>query len=149
MGKLRDGIIKRGTKWYYVVRVTDHETGLSKPRWVGGFATEGEAKAERDEARVKARRGEYIDRNRLTVAEYFSEWLDAHAVEIKPKTLAGYRDLVGRYVLPRLGSMRLQAVRPATLTKLYRDLLESGGKAGRPLSHRHRRPRARDHSEGS
>jgi len=44
MGKLRDGIIKRGTKWYYVIRVTDHETGLSKPRWVGGFATEGEVR---------------------------------------------------------------------------------------------------------
>jgi integrase len=57
-------------------------------------------------------------------------------VEIKPKTLAGYRDLVARYVLPRLGSMRFQAVRAATLTKLYRDLLEAGGKDGRPLSHR-------------
>jgi integrase len=136
MGKLRDGIIKRGTKWYYVIRVTDHETGLSKPRWVGGFATEGEAKAERDEARVNVRRGDYVGRNRMTVTEYFLEWLDAHAVEIKPKTLAGYRDLVARYVLPRVGAMRLQAVRAATLTKLYRDLMEAGGKDGRPLSHR-------------
>jgi integrase len=72
----------------------------------------------------------------MTVAEYFAEWLDAHAVEIKPKTLAGYRDLVVRYVLPRVGSMRLQAVRAGTLTKLYRDLLEAGGRDGRPLSHR-------------
>ena len=136
MGKLRDGIIRRGSKWYFVIRVTDHEKGLSRPRWVGGFATEGEAKAERDEARVRARRGDYVDRSRMTVTEYFIEWLDAHAVEIKPKTLAGYRDLVARYVLPRVGSMRLQAVRAATLTKLYRDLLEAGGRGGRPLSNR-------------
>ncbi len=76
MPKLRDGIIKRGTKWYYVIRVTDPDSGVSRPRWVGGFATEAEAKAERDEARVKARRGEYVDRNRLTVAEYLDEWLE-------------------------------------------------------------------------
>ena len=51
-----------------MIRVKDPETGVSKPRWVGGFATEEEAKAARDEGRVKARRGEYIDRNRITVS---------------------------------------------------------------------------------
>ncbi|WP_020580009.1 tyrosine-type recombinase/integrase [Actinopolymorpha alba] len=136
MGMLKDGIMRRGRKWSYVIRVTDPETGVSKPRWVGGFDTEDAAKAARDEARVKARRGEYVDRNRLTVSEYLDAWIEAHAVEIKPKTLAGYRDNIRVYVKPRIGGMRLQAVRPATLSKLYRDLLESGGEGGRPLSQR-------------
>jgi hypothetical protein len=57
----------RGRTWSYVIRVKDTETGNSKPRWVGGYATEEEAKAARDEAEGKARRGEYIDRNRITV----------------------------------------------------------------------------------
>jgi hypothetical protein len=48
--KLRDGVMKRGTTWSYVIRVKDPETGISKPRWVGGFATEQDAKAARDEA---------------------------------------------------------------------------------------------------
>ena len=61
--KLRGGVMKRGRTWSYVIRVKDPETGVSRPRWVGGFDTEEEAKAARDEARVKARRGEYIDRN--------------------------------------------------------------------------------------
>jgi integrase len=65
--KLRDGVMKRGHRWSYVIRVKDPQTGVSKPRWVGGFATEDEAKAARHEARVKARRGEYIDRQRITV----------------------------------------------------------------------------------
>ena len=56
--RLRDGVMKRGTTWSYVIRVKDPETGISKPRWVGGFATEEDAKAARDEARVKARHGE-------------------------------------------------------------------------------------------
>jgi len=53
--KVRDGVIKRGESWSYVVRVTSHETGRSRPKWVGGFPTETAAKAARDEARVAAR----------------------------------------------------------------------------------------------
>lgn len=109
MAKLRDGVMKRGRTWYYVIRVADPETGMSKPKWVGGFPTEKAAKEARDDARVRARRGEYVDRNRLTVAQYLDEWIAGHAVEIKPKTLAGYRDLLDRYVRPRIGSVRLQA----------------------------------------
>jgi hypothetical protein len=88
--RLRDGVVKRGTTWSYVIRVKDPATGVSKPRWAGGFATEQGAKAARDEARVKARHGEYIDRTRITVAAYLNEWIDGHAMEIKPRTLADY-----------------------------------------------------------
>jgi hypothetical protein len=65
--------MRRGTTWSYVIRVKDHETGISKPRWVGGFATAEDAKAARGEARVKARHGDYIDRNRITVVAYLDE----------------------------------------------------------------------------
>jgi len=132
--RLRDGVMKRGTTWSYVIRVKDHETGISKPRWVGGFATEEDAKAARDEARVKARHGEYIDRNRITVAAYLDEWIEAHAMEIKPRTLADYRACIRLYATPRIGHLPVQAVRPSTITKLYRDLLTSGGRDGQPLA---------------
>jgi hypothetical protein len=32
--------MKRGATWSYVIRVKDTETGISKPRWVGGYASE-------------------------------------------------------------------------------------------------------------
>jgi hypothetical protein len=125
--RLRDGVMKRGSTWSYVIRVKDPETGISKPRWVGGFATEQEAKAARDEARVNARQGQYIDRNSITVAAYLDQWLEAHAVEVKPKTLQDYRHLINRHVRPQVGDLRLQAITPARITKLYRDLAISGG----------------------
>ncbi|MFI7147305.1 tyrosine-type recombinase/integrase [Nonomuraea sp. NPDC050022] len=134
--RLRDGVVKRGNTWSYVIRVKDPETGESRPRWVSGFATEDDAKAARDEARVKARRGEYVDRNTITVAQYLDEWIEAHAVEIKPKTLKDYRDIITRYIKPQMGNARVQAVRPSSVTKLYRDLMAHGGKNGRPLSPR-------------
>ena len=132
--KLRDGVMKRGATWSYVTRVRDTETGISKPRWVGGYATEEEAKAARDEARVKARRGEYIDRNRITVTAYLDDWLDSHAIEIKPRTLHDYRSCLRLYVTPRIGHLPIQAVRPSTITRLYRELLTSGGRDGKPLA---------------
>ncbi len=132
--KLRDGVVKRGATWSYVIRVHDPETGVSKPRWVGGFATEAAAKAARDEARVKAYRGEYIDRNSITVTEYLNDWIDSHAMEIKPRTRSDYRRCIRLYVTPRIGRMRLQAVRPSTITKLYHDLLTTGGRDGGPLA---------------
>jgi integrase len=126
--------MKRGKTWYYVIRVIDPDTGISKPKWVGGFATEDDAKDARDEARRAARRGEYVDRSAITVKEYLGDWLEAHALETKPRTLAGYRWLLGQYVEPRIGKLRLQAVRPTTLTKLYQDLLKSGRVNGKPLA---------------
>jgi integrase len=128
--------MKRGNTWSYVIRVKDSETGISKPRWVGGFATEQAAKATRDEARVRARQGQYIDRNSITVAAYLDQWIEGHAVEVKPKTLQDYRHLIERHVRPHIGSLRLQAVSPARITKLYRDLATSGGRNGTGLSPR-------------
>ena len=132
--RVRGGVVKRGNTWSYVIRVTDPDTGVSKPKWVGGFATEVDAKTARDEARVKASRGEYIDRNTITVAEYLDDWIASHAMEIKPRTLADYKSCIRLYVKPRIGKMRLQAVRPSTITKLYHDMLTSGGRNGGPLA---------------
>lgn len=134
MPRLRDGVIKRGGSWSYVIRVHDAATGMTKPKWVGGFESEEDAKAARDEARVRARRGEFVNRSTSTVADYLAEWLEAHASTVKPKTLAGYRHDIDHYIVPRIGRMRLQALRPAVISKLYRELAEHGGRNGGPLS---------------
>ena len=133
--KLRNGVIRRGNSWSYVIRVTD-SSGVSKPRWVGGFPTEAAAKRARDEARIAAGRGEFVDRSTVTVGEYLDRWLLAHALEVKPRTRAGYEHLINTYVAPRIGQVRLQALRPADLSTQYRQLMESGGRGGKPLSAR-------------
>jgi hypothetical protein len=68
------------------------------------------------------------------VAAYLDEWIEAHAMEIKPRTLADYRACIRLYATPRIGHLPIQAVRPSTITKLYRDLLTSGGRDGKPLA---------------
>jgi integrase len=63
-----------------------------------GFQSEADAKAARDQARVTARTGQYVDRNPVTVSSYLDQWIEAHAVEVKPKTLHDYRHLIDRHV---------------------------------------------------
>src|ERR1700722_15613301 len=88
-------------------------------------------------SRVSARQGKYINRNSITVAAYLDQWLEAHAVEVKPKTLQDYRHLINRHVRPYIGELRLQAMSPARLTKLYRELATNGAGTARAC------PRAR------
>ena len=133
--RLRDGVMKRGTTWSYVIRVKDPETGISKPRWVGGFATEQDAKAAGRSPRERPARP--VHRPQLDHrGRYLDQWLEAHAVEVKPKTLQDYRHLINRHVRPYIGELRLQAISPARLTKLYRELATNGGRDGAGLSPR-------------
>jgi integrase len=108
--------------------------GVSGP---GTAARAGaDAKSARDQARVAAHTGQYVDRSPITVGTYLDQWIEAHAIEIKRKTLQDYRHLVDRHVKPNIGALRLQAIRPAQITKLYRDLLTTGGRSGAGLSPR-------------
>lgn len=132
--RVKDGIVRRGGTWSYVVRVPDPETGVTRPRWVGGFPTEVAAKAARDDARVSARRGDYIDRDSVTVGEYLLEWIAGHDNSVKARTIANYRYTLEHWVIPRIGGQRLQGLRPSAVSQLYRDLAAAGGRNGRPLA---------------
>lgn len=131
MSKMRNGVIKRGKTYSYVVRLKDPATGVSKPHWVGGFETHAEAAAARDETRVRGRRGEHVARSLVTVEEHLFAWLNT--VDVKAKTRAGYRYNAQHYVLPRIGGLALQDLRPATLTAMYVEILKCGGRDGSPL----------------
>lgn len=131
MAGMRDGIVKRGATWTYIIREFDPATGGRKQRWVGGFATRAEAVRARDEARVAEHRGESVAASRVTLQMHLESWLER--ADVKPKTLSGYRYNVERYVIPRIGGLLLQEIRPATLTAFYAGLSRDGGRDGRPL----------------
>ncbi|WP_295693255.1 N-terminal phage integrase SAM-like domain-containing protein [Lapillicoccus sp.] len=58
-----------------------------------------------------------MDRSTVTVEDYLAEWLTGHEVEVKPRTMAGYAHLIETYVVPRIGAMRLQALKSADLSR--------------------------------
>ena len=134
--QMRDGLIKRGSTWSYVVRERDPQTGRTKARWVGGFATREEARRERDRMRNAVNRGTSVSSSKVTVGEYLEGWIAAHELALKPSTAKSYRGNIERYLLPAVGAEKIQDLSPSSLSVVFRDLLVSGGAGGRALSPR-------------
>jgi integrase len=133
---MRDGVIKRGATWSYVVREKDPATGKTRPRWYGGFPTRREAKEARDAARTAVHRGTYVAPQDMTVKAYLERWINGHSVELKPSTAKSYRDKIRVYLVPTIGHERVQSLSPSRLSVVFREMQEQGGAHGKPVSPR-------------
>lgn len=134
--KMRDGIIKRGAGYSYVIRERDPQTGKSKPRWVSGFPTRKAAKEARDGARHSVNSGTYVAPQNMSVAAWLDLWLEGHQVELKPSTVKTYEDKIRLYLKPTIGHERVQGLSPSRLSSVWRELQATGGKHGKPVSRR-------------
>lgn len=134
--QVKNGIVFSGKSWSYVIRVPDPITGKTKPAWFGGFDTAISAKLARDKARVAVGQRDYIAPTKLTVGEYLIAWISAHARKIKPTTLNRYRELIKDYLVPRLGSIKLQELKPLHIEQFYNSMAEQVGVAGKKLAPR-------------
>jgi len=125
---VKDGIAKRGNKWYVVMREADSSTGKTKMVWHSGFDTEDEAKAFRDKRRVALRKGKAVRKDRILVGEYLDEWLAAHAVtkDLKPSTVVTYKEKIDGYIKPAVGGTRLQLLTSSQVQQLYMQMLDRG-----------------------
>jgi integrase len=90
--------------------------------------------------------GTAIDPSRITVAEYIRGWLD-NAEGLAGKTRERYGQLAEQQIIPHLGGIVLQKLRPVQIADWHGLLLRAGGKDGRALSartvgHAHRLLRA-------
>ena len=83
-----------------------------------------------------ADKGTLQDPSAVTVAEYARGFLDSSVTQ-SPKTLERYKELCERQVVPHLGAVKLQRLRPEHLERWHSELLESG-LAARTIGHAHR-----------
>jgi integrase len=133
---MKNGIQKRGKSYSYCIRVPDPIAGKTKPKWVGGFASEKEAKEARDKTRVIVSKGTYIAPSKITVGEYLNTWIEIHSHSLKPSTAQSYRGNISRNLIPFIGKIHLSQLRPTHIQKLYVDLVSKGNERGVPLSAR-------------
>lgn len=124
-GEQKDGIAKRGSSYSYIVRIKDPVTGISKQKWISGFATKEEAKSARDKARSEARSGVFVSPSKITVQEHFEEWWAIKRTKVKPTTAENYRFILDRYILPKLGTQLLKDLTPARIEKVLIELIQN------------------------
>jgi len=79
-----------------------------------------------------------IRTERLTVAKFLDQWLEA-SVEpaVKAKTWEGYESIVRVRIVPRIGRLNFSKVTPLHVQQLYANLQEAGLSA-QSMVHTHR-----------
>jgi integrase len=72
----------------------------------------------------------------LTLDEYLDEWFSLQRTRLEPTSLSGYQLMARYYLRPRLGPRPIRSLTTRELDLHYVQLLEGGGRGGRPLSRR-------------
>lgn len=106
-----------------------------KTRYVTVRGTKKDAQRELTRLLAAVDNGTAVDPSALTIAEYVRGWLDGDT-DLAPKTLERYRQLAEQQIIPHLGAMILQKLRPAQVHEWHNTLLKCGGTKGGPLSAR-------------
>ena len=102
----------------------------------GGFATQKECQAALNKVLTAVDARTYVPPTRITVKAFLiGEWLPAVKGTLRPTTFASYTMLAKEHIIPRLGSLQLQKLTPASINALYAHLGEHGRvHGGGPLS---------------
>lgn len=134
----RGNITRRGkSSWRlkYEGGEPDPVTGKRQTSYVTFRGAKKDAQRELTRLLAAVENGTAVAPSTETIAEYLRGWLSADQ-RLSPKTLERYRQLAERQIIPHLGSMALQKLRPAQVNDWHQTLLKSGGAGGRPLAAR-------------
>jgi integrase len=124
---MRGHVYKRGTTWTVVCDEGHDEHGRRRQRSKGGFATRRDAQRFLTDVLARLGDGSYAQPSKLTLAEFLEgEWLPAVEGTLRPLSVQTYAALIRGHMVPRLGSLRLQAVTGGHLNSLYRELEQAG-----------------------
>jgi len=128
--KLKRPMVKDGRKitevYDVVVTLPRDERGLYGKKWSRGHATLKDAIHTREELQVENRAGRIVRPGKKTVGEYLAEWIDAVQPTIKPSTWAAYNTHITKYLIPKLGSIRLNQLTTTHVRRIYADLVKEG-----------------------
>jgi integrase len=113
----------------------DPITGRRRTRYATVRGTKREAQAELIRLLAEVDAGTAVAPDKVTVAEYLRSWLAGHTA-LAPNTRERYRQLAEQQVIPHLGSVLLQKLRPQQVHEWHTTLLSRGGVTGAPLSPR-------------
>lgn len=121
------GSIKRDAsgKWYFVVDIAGADGKRNQLRR-RGYTTKSAAVAELQAIQHQARQGSFVEPSKQSLGAFLTEWLDTIRPTVRPSTWASYERNVRVHVASRIGGVRLQAVDPGTISRLYAALLTEG-----------------------
>jgi integrase len=130
-------IRRRGERsWELKFDIGRHpSTGKRQIRYHSFKGTKRQAESELTRLIAQNAGGEGVDPSKQNIAETIERWdRDWLSLNVGPKSLERYRQILRLYVVPHIGALRVQKLRPVHLTELYAKLLRGGGHDGRALA---------------
>jgi integrase len=103
-----------------------YENGKRKRKKIEG-QTRAEVQNRVGKALAEVRQGITPTPELLTVAEYLEKWLeDCVKVKVRARTHESYADQIHRYVIPKLGKIRLGKLTPQDVRRCLNQMVHSG-----------------------
>ena len=122
----------KNRKWWVVVNLYD-ENGIRHPKWIDTELPEkgNKRKAEKLLADELAERNKMnIPYSKLTVADYFTQWLNDIKTEVKSNTYRSYYGNMTNHIIPyfKQNKIQLQELTPFDLEEYYKSKLQTNSK---------------------
>jgi integrase len=135
---MRGHVKKRHNRWCFVIWVPDPKTGQKKQKWFSSWKTKKEAEREMAKKIAEIEQGAYVEPSRMPLKDYLIKWLDDYArINCAPRTYEGYERIIHQHIIPDLGKITLDKLKPMHIQNYYTKKLTEGRKDGKGgLSHR-------------
>ena len=124
---MRGSVAKKGTRWYIRYYIGKDSTGKWKQKWEGSWSTK------KDAEHILRQRIEEVESTYerkadcSTMAVFLRYWLDTYCVpRLKQNTINGYRVNIERHIIPYIGEIQLNRLKPIDIQKLYASLSSAG-----------------------
>lgn len=134
------GTIRQRAKGTWTIQVYLGEDPVTKKKKYRARTVEG-TKREAQLALAKliqsVKSGMEFDAARLTMADYLDRWLATSAKNLRPKSRERYEELIRLHIVPIIGNVKLEKLRPLHLERVYEEVLSKGRSAQTAL-HVHR-----------
>jgi len=144
---MRGSIINRpkgSNHWSIILEIRDEATGKRKRRWHSFTGTKRQAQDECARLITQLKEGNALEPNKATVAQFLGRWLDHIKTQVSPKSHERYAGLVNQNLIPVLGAVRLNKLKPVQISTVYAGALANGRRDGagglspRTVGHMHR-----------
>ena len=117
---------------YWEARLTigsDPGTGKQIQKSFSG-KTQKEVREKLQAAAVAVNDSTYLEPSKITFGEWLKIWQDEYIGDVKPLTVAAYKQSIRLYLTPNLGAIKLQSLTAVDIQKVYNKLT----KGEKPLS---------------
>lgn len=125
---MRTGCYKRKDgRWEAYVIYTDPDTGKEKKKSFYGKEKYGQdAKRKLNEFITKLESGDYSDISKITLEGWLKKFLEVYCAHLAETTKEGYENYIFNHIIPVLGRLKLNEVKPLHIQRFYNEEREKG-----------------------